>query len=134
MYKNIYCPVQHKSSGSYYTTPSRCVRMCEKFPCELFTREEIDLYIEQGYLTETIVGFKTRRESMYLFKKKDGSLVQAPDTFDQQNPGWEEMQDVDEVLYVSKVLIPQIKLVPKPGKNQKSEEKTETSPRQTKKK
>ena len=71
---------------------------------------------------------------MYLFKKKDGSLVQALDTFDQQNPGWEEMQDVDEVLYVSKVLIPQIKLVPKPGKNQKSEEKTETGPRQTKKK
>ena len=71
---------------------------------------------------------------MYLFKKKDGSLIQAPEAFDQQNPGWEEMQDVEEVLFVSKVLIPQIKLVPKPASPSQSAVKTESDSRQTKKK
>ncbi len=71
---------------------------------------------------------------MYLFKKKDGSLIEAPETFDQQNPGWEELKDVEEVLYVSKVLIPQIKLVPKTAQNQKSGDKAETGPEQAKKK
>ena len=71
---------------------------------------------------------------MYLFKKKDGSLIQAPEAFDQQNPGWEEMQDVEEVLFVSKVLIPQIKLVPKPASPSQSAVKTEADSRQTKKK
>lgn len=52
---------------------------------------------------------------MYLFKKTDGSIVQAPEAFDQQNPGWEILQDVEEVLVVSKILVPQIKLVPKPS-------------------
>ncbi len=71
---------------------------------------------------------------MYLFKKKDGSLTQAPETFDQQNPGWKELEDVEEVLFVSKVLIPQIKLVPKPAKHQQPEDITEIRPRQAKKK
>ncbi len=76
---------------------------------------------------------------MYLFRKKDGSLNPAPETFDQQNPSWEDMQDVEEVLFVSKVLIPQIKLVPKPAEARKPEDKktedsSETVPRQTKKK
>ncbi len=52
---------------------------------------------------------------MYLFKKNDGSIVEAPESFDQQNPGWEILQDVEEVLVVSKILVPQIKLVPKPS-------------------
>ncbi|MFP4085055.1 MAG: hypothetical protein ACLFP9_08680 [Desulfonatronovibrio sp.] len=141
MYKNIYCPTQHKISGSYYTTPARCLRTCKLFPCDLFTREEIEQYIEQGYIIETFAGFNTRRTKMYLFRKKDGSLIPAPEDFDQQNPGWETMQDVEEVLYVSKILIPQIKLVPKPSApresennvREKPEEKTTTRARQPKK-
>lgn len=79
---------------------------------------------------------------MYLFKKKDGSLVPAPEDFDQQNPGWEEMMDVNEVLFVSKILVPQIKLVPKPSEPKKLQDRkddppakeAEAKPRQTKKK
>ncbi len=48
---------------------------------------------------------------MYLFKKKDGSIVQAPETFDQQNPDWKDLKEVEEILVVSKILIPQIRLV-----------------------
>ncbi|RQD57690.1 MAG: hypothetical protein D5R98_08625 [Desulfonatronovibrio sp. MSAO_Bac4] len=115
MYRNIYCPVQHKLSGSYYTTPARCVRTCKKFPCEAFTPEQLAEYISQGHLVKSFAGFKIRREKMYLFKKNDGSIVEAPESFDQQNPGWEILQDVEEVLVVSKILVPQIKLVPKPS-------------------
>ncbi len=71
---------------------------------------------------------------MYLFKNKDGSLVQAPESFDQQNPGWDELKDVEEVLFVSKVLIPQIKLVPKPVNTQKNQDKPEIDAKQAKKK
>jgi hypothetical protein len=134
MYKNIYCPAQHKLSGSYYTTPARCLRSCKDFPCGYFTQKEIDRYIEQGYIVETFAGFITRRENMYLFKNKDGSLVQAPDDFDQQNPGWDELKDVEEVLFVSKVLIPQIKLVPKPAGTRQDQDKPETGARQSRKK
>ncbi len=70
---------------------------------------------------------------MYLFKKKDGSLTQAPETFDQNNPGWDELKDVEEVLLVSKVLIPQIKLVPKPVKPTQPEKKNELESKQAKK-
>ncbi len=65
---------------------------------------------------------------MYLFRKKDGSLIPAPEDFDQQNPEWETMKDVEEVLYVSKILIPQIKLVPKPSAPRESENKTPEKP------
>lgn len=65
---------------------------------------------------------------MYLFRKKDGSLIPAPEDFDQQNPGWETMQDVEEVLFVSKILIPQIKLVPKPSAPRESENKVQEKP------
>lgn len=71
---------------------------------------------------------------MYLFKNKDGSLVQAPDDFDQQNPGWDELKDVEEVLFVSKVLIPHIKLVPKPAGTGKDKDKPETGARRPGKK
>ncbi|WP_150112138.1 hypothetical protein [Desulfonatronovibrio hydrogenovorans] len=70
---------------------------------------------------------------MYLFKKKDGTLTPAPDSFDQQNPGWEELQDVDEVLFVSKILVPQIKLVPKPAHSPKTAKKTSEKPGPVKK-
>ena len=134
MYKNIYCPAQHKLSGSYYTTPARCVRACTKFPCDLFTIEEIEKYIDQGFLEQIFAGFIIRREKMYLFRKKDGSLVQAPDGFDQQNPGWDEMKDVEEVLVVSKVLVPQIKLVPRATKPEKSESEKEVVSKKPRKK
>lgn len=67
---------------------------------------------------------------MYLFKKADGSIVEAPESFDQQNPGWEILQDVEEVLVVSKILVPQIKLVPKPSPPAQKE--TSSKSKQTK--
>ncbi len=50
---------------------------------------------------------------MYLFRKKDGALVEAPEDFDPKEPDWNHMQEVEEVLVISKVLVPQLKLVPK---------------------
>ncbi len=50
---------------------------------------------------------------MYLFKKTDGTLVEAPEDFDPKEPDWNRMQEVEEVLVIGKVLVPQMKLVPK---------------------
>jgi len=50
---------------------------------------------------------------MYLFKKNDGSLVEAPEHFDPKEPDWNLMHEVEEVLVISKILVPQMKLVPK---------------------
>ncbi|WP_291318743.1 hypothetical protein [Desulfonatronospira sp.] len=100
-------------SGSYYTTPMRCVRCCRHFPCSLFTRDDVDGYIARELIAREFTGFKIRRTKMYLFKKTDGTLVEAPEDFDPKEPDWNRMQEVEEVLVIGKVLVPQMKLVPK---------------------
>lgn len=52
---------------------------------------------------------------MYLFKHKDGKVTEAYPGFDQKNPEWSKMEGVEEVMPVKQVLIPQMKLVPKPA-------------------
>ncbi len=66
---------------------------------------------------------------MYLFRKKDGVLVEAPEDFDPKEPDWNQMQEVQEVLVISKVLVPQLKLVPK---TQQGAEEKNTSPTDSK--
>ena len=49
---------------------------------------------------------------MHILKKYDGTLVLVED-FDEKNPDQALLQDVEEVYPVTKVLVPQLKLVPK---------------------
>ncbi|WP_294623059.1 hypothetical protein [uncultured Bilophila sp.] len=51
---------------------------------------------------------------MYILKYNDGRLVFPGEDFDPENLDWKMMEDVAEVLYVSKVFVPQIRLVAKP--------------------
>ena len=67
---------------------------------------------------------------MYLFKYKDGKVTEAYPGFDQKNPEWAKMEGVEEVMPVKQVLIPQMKLVPKPAVSKAPESK----PKQTRKK
>lgn len=50
---------------------------------------------------------------MFIFKKAGGELEVAPEGFDPDNPDLAMLEDVEEVLVVSKVLVKQVKLVPK---------------------
>ncbi len=49
---------------------------------------------------------------MYILKKYDGSL-EIVQELDEKNPDQELLQDVEEVYPVPKVLVPQLRLVPK---------------------
>ena len=49
---------------------------------------------------------------MYILKKLDGSLHMVED-LDEKNPDQDLLKDVEEVYPITKVLVPQLKLVPK---------------------
>ncbi len=51
---------------------------------------------------------------MYLYKKNDGSIVPAPAGFSPDAPDFDALADVEEVLFVSKVYVKQLRLVVKP--------------------
>ena len=55
---------------------------------------------------------------MYILKKLDGSLQMVED-FDEKNPDQDLLKDVEEVYPVTKVLVPQLKLVPKTKEERK---------------
>lgn len=50
---------------------------------------------------------------MYLFLFQDGSIQKAYAGFDPTKPDWQALSSVVEVFFVSKTLVPQMKLVPK---------------------
>ncbi len=49
---------------------------------------------------------------MYILKKYDGTL-EIVEELDEKNPDQELLKDVEEVYPVTKVLVPQLRLVPK---------------------
>ena len=55
---------------------------------------------------------------MYILKKLDGSLQMVED-LDEKNPDQSLLQDVEEDYPVTKVLVPQLKLVPKTKEERK---------------
>jgi hypothetical protein len=50
---------------------------------------------------------------MYVFKFSNGDLKEAPVDFNPDNPDFEQLKDVEEVLCISKILVKQMKLVVK---------------------
>ncbi len=51
---------------------------------------------------------------MYIFKLKSGEYTDAYPGFTVDNPDFSKMSDVEEVLVISKALVPKMKLVVKP--------------------
>ena len=51
---------------------------------------------------------------MYLYKNSDGSIVPAPADFSPESPDFEALAEVEEVLFVSKIYVKQLRLVVKP--------------------
>ena len=53
-----------------------------------------------------------RIAKMYIAKKTDGTIELMPD-LDEKNPRPEQIRDVEEVYFISKVLVPVLTLKPK---------------------
>ena len=50
---------------------------------------------------------------MILFHMSDGTYKEAPGDFDTEKPDMDRLEGVEEVLVVGKVLVKQVRLVPK---------------------
>ena len=117
LFRPFYCDYTHKYTGSYYTNLAKCMA-CRKFPCNEIKKETHEAIQNSDLLRIDGGKFIPRRTRMYLFVKNDGSIEEAYQGFDPKEPNWDRLRDVNEVLYVSKVLVPQLKLVPKPKDEQ----------------
>ena len=89
---------------------------CPRYPCA--ERTEKEEAILQASVFTTIdkerSRFIVRRIHMYIFKMENGTLLPAPADFNPENPQFEQLEEVAEVLVISKVLVKQLRLVAKP--------------------
>ena len=89
---------------------------CRKYPCRQLAKEGyLPLLQASEYFDREFLGFEKMRCKMYLFKTTSGSIVEAPNNFDIDNPDQKVLENVEEIYVVSKVLRKQLKLVLKPS-------------------
>ncbi|WP_034623110.1 hypothetical protein [Desulfovermiculus halophilus] len=105
--RSFYCPVYNR-----YAPFLACPR-CPRFPCPELSATDRRMLFTSPFLTRVVIGLHPqRRKKMYILKKLDGSLHMVDD-LDEKNPDQDLLKDVEEVYPVTKVLVPQLKLVPK---------------------
>ncbi len=111
--KPHWCPKRQ-----YWQPLLSCLR-CARFPCPAIGEDKQQLLAQSPFVMIDPVGStliqKRRRVAMYILKYNDGRLVDAGEDFDPENLDWKMMEDVAEVLFVSKIFVPQIRLVAKPA-------------------
>lgn len=111
--KQIWCPKRQ-----YWHPLLSCLR-CAGYPCAAMDEERRQTLAASPFVTidpdRSFLMQTRRRERMYVLKYNDGRLVEADETFDPENLEWKMMEDVAEVLFVSKIFVPQIRLVAKPA-------------------
>ena len=111
--RSFFCPV-YKRYAPFLACPQ-----CPKFPCPELSKTDLDMLSTSPFLHRVVLGLKPRRrKKMYILKKLDGSLQMVED-FDEKNPDQDLLKDVEEVYPVTKVLVPQLKLVPKTKEERK---------------
>lgn len=108
--KSMWCPARQQ-----WRPLLSCLR-CPRFPCPVIDADRQRTLAESPFVTidPAASGFIQRRVKMYILKYNDGRLAFPGEDFDPENLDWKMMEDVAEVLYVSKVFVPQIRLVAKP--------------------
>lgn len=130
IFRSIYCETNKRRRGSYYTNLVKCCD-CKEFPCGKLRKATVEELYESPLMQISGGKFQRRRARMYLFVNQDGTISEAYKGFDEKNPDWESLKDVKEVLYVNKVLVPQLKLVVKP-KEEREEQSPEPKPQSKK--
>lgn len=89
---------------------------CPRYPCAVITDAHVAALQASPFVTLDAAQCKLlpRKKTMYIFKMTTGELREAPATFNPEQPDFAELEEVDEVLVISKVLVKQIRLVAKP--------------------
>ncbi|MCF8104678.1 MAG: hypothetical protein K9K64_04295 [Desulfohalobiaceae bacterium] len=104
--RSIFCPV-HKRFSAFLSCPA-----CPDFPCRVLSRTDLRMLSISPFLSRIVTELKPRRQKMYILKKYDGTL-EIVQELDEKNPDQELLKEVEEVYPVTKVLVPQLRLVPK---------------------
>ena len=88
---------------------------CEHFPCEFLDEQDMRMLGNSPFLHKTITGlkFKRRKYMDYIGKTKEGELEFLSQDFDPANPDFDLITRYEEIYPVSKVYVPQVKLVTK---------------------
>ena len=111
--RSFFCPVYQRFS------PFLACPQCAKFPCRELSDIDLHMLFTSPFLNRVVIGLQAqRRQKMYVLKKLDGSLEMVED-LDEKNPDQDLLKDVLEVYPITKVLVPQLKLVPKTKEERK---------------
>lgn len=88
---------------------------CPRYPCSGVSRED-ERILHDSLFTEISATSRLlqRKTSMYLFRHSNGKIEEAYSGFNPDTPQFDQLSDVEEVLFVGKVFIKQLKLVVKP--------------------
>lgn len=104
----IHCPDRG------YQKPLLGCLICRRFPCQAVNGERLAVLEASPFVKQEFNGFTARRKNVLLFHMANGSYKEAPKGFDAEKPDLGMLEGVEEVLVVGKILVKQIRLIPKP--------------------
>ena len=96
-----------------YQKPLLSCLACRRFPCTAISDARMSILKVSPFVHLEFSGFITRRKKVILFHMSDGTYKEAPGDFDTEKPDMDRLEGVEEVLVVGKVLVKQVRLVPK---------------------
>ena len=123
-----------------YRIPLLKCAECGRFPCASLSERHLATLRASAFTDLLPDGFLSRRVTMFVFRKEDGTLVEAYQGFSPEKPDFGKLADVSEVLCVNKVLVKQMKLVVKDKSERASvrarlgEEDAEPTPKRSRRK
>lgn len=97
-----------------YQKPLLSCLACRRFPCTAISDERMTILKTSPFVHLEFNGFISRRKKVILFHMSDGAYKEAPKDFDTEKPDMDKLVGVEEVLVIGKVLVKQVRLVPKP--------------------
>lgn len=97
-----------------YQKPLLSCLACRRFPCTAISDGRLAVLKASPFVCLEFNGFISRRKKVILFHMSDGSYKEAPKDFDTEKPAMDKLEGVEEVLVIGKVLVKQVRLVPKP--------------------
>ncbi|MBO4317223.1 MAG: hypothetical protein J5855_02940 [Mailhella sp.] len=90
---------------------------CPLFPCAAIGEEQL-ARLRASLFTmpdPEAPPWAQKKVRMHIFRMNDGSLREAPEGFRPESPDEDMLRDVAEVLCVGKILVKQLRLVPRPA-------------------
>ncbi|MCQ2444885.1 MAG: hypothetical protein MJ061_05295 [Mailhella sp.] len=102
---------------------------CRSMPCPALKAEHLEILSSSPFVNRIpVLKPRATESAMYVFRHSDGTLTDAPESFDPEKPSFEELADIDEILCISRVLVKQLRLVPKPREERAAIMKENTRP------